>query len=238
MNFIKTNTSIIFLFIVSISSIYAQETTSIVYNGNSYLLSSYFKDQPIEEFFITNPDRDIYNVYKKPIITSIHSDNYLATYEIIDNKLFIIDLKILIPDNSKKNTFQGKWISLFEQVFLSSEPKSIDWYSGLLLLPFDGILREDYYHNDPMNTDYFPLYNNYFILEIKNGKLVEYRKFNSNEFTTSRKRQFQEFQKTFSYQKELDNWLKLGEDIDLDRKSVDLMLENYVYDFTTTFLIN
>ncbi|MDQ1266750.1 MAG: hypothetical protein QG635_1902 [Bacteroidota bacterium] len=117
---------------------------------------------------------------------------YEATFEIIENQIFIKDIKIQIRIYSIDETIHNaEWKSVLEEVFPTKEDKIIVWFTGLLVLPYGRSVEPVYS---------FPSgYENYILLEINSGKLIKEKSFNNMEYEEFKDKQYQAFKKTEEY---------------------------------------
>ena len=150
---------------------------------------------------------------------------YVAYFEIIDEQLFLTDIKIEVSDEDSKDDYETKWISAFKQVFPDKEKVKIDWYTGILILPHGKMV--EYVH-----MGYASSYENYIILEIDKGVLKKEKKFNIKEFEVFKERQFTEFKKTDEYKKLKEDFKKKGSSDEF----IDSFLKNYVINYTSKIL--
>ena len=197
----------------------AQYPDKIIFNGKEYNLNS----NPLESYFEKYPD-------KRPqggIMSTALWRGYVAHFEIIDEQLFVIDIKIEVPDKDSKESYPYKWVSAFKQVFPDGEKVKIDWYTGILILPHGKMV--EYVH-----MGYASTYSKYWLLEIENGDFNEARKYKNKEFVLFKKRQFEEFQKTAEYKKLYTELKKNDENV--DEKFIKTFIADFVINYTSKFL--
>ena len=159
---------IIFLIILFTQSICLFATIQIsdiiIYNGNEYRL---IVSHPMESYFIESPE-------KRPPSGDISAlwRGYIATFEIIDNELWVIDIK---TPNGNYSIINGNFIigytSIVKECFEGKDRLKMDWYNGFLVIPQGEIID---YELLGWNADY----ENYLIIEIQNGNII-------NKFTLS-----------------------------------------------------
>ncbi len=145
---------------------------------------------------------------------------YIATWEILDNQLLLIEIS---------DCFEEEKADL-EKLFpnLTSEDKVLaNWFSGLLVLPFGEIV--EYIH-----MGYASLYEEYKVLEIKNGILTKEKEFTSDEYLKFKKHQFEQFKKTPEYKKQFDELM----DDDSTPEEIENFLFIYVIEYTKEFLVD
>ena len=104
----------------------------ITYNGKEYEIGFYV--WPMEEYFRTFPE-------KRPI--SEPSSNlwrrYIAAFEIIQNELWVVDIKIIDDRDGMLRAINPdgtlRFRSVFNEIFSRAGRFKIDWFSGSLILP-------------------------------------------------------------------------------------------------------
>lgn len=196
----------------------AQVPDIIKFKGKEFALNS----TPLELYFEKFPE-------KRPtsdVMSTANWRGYIATFEISENELRIADIEIIINDKSDpSNTYKQK--SVFRDLFPKNSETKLDWYNGILILPY-GKLR-NYVHMGFAST-----YSKYWLLEIKNGVLTESRNYNYKKFVQFKKRQFDKFKKTQAY-KELIESLK-KDDPNYDDYLFESFLKDFVINYTSEFL--
>jgi len=195
----------------------SQIPDKIIYNGNEYKLHC----NPMEAYFELHPE-------KRPV-NEIMSSNlwrgYVATFEIKDNALYLKDLSIQVSDTTTKDKFDHMWISVVDKVFPNETNIKIDWYTGLLVLPYGELLN--YVH-----MGYGSTYENYILIEINKGNFMKEKDMNYEEYENFKDKQFKAFKKTDEYKKIKSEIQKEG---DTD-EFIDSFLRNYIIDYTTKIL--
>ena len=152
---------------------------------------------------------------------------YVATFAIVDSLLVVKDIEIEVANEKSKDRYSTKWISAYDQVF-PSPLRKVDWYSGILILPYGKLLN--YVH-----MGYASTYSKYWLLEVVDGELTESRKYNHKEFVAFKERQLNVFMKSEEYMELFNNLKNEGyEDDELIRS----FIRDYVTNYTTTFLDN
>ena len=225
MNLLKT----IFALLLTFSTIYiskaeniitAQYPDKITFKGTEYNLNS----NPLEPYFQEHPN-------KRPeggIRSTALWRGYVAYFEIIDKQLFLTDIKIEVSDKQSDKKYGTKWISAMNQVFPNNEKTKIDWYTGILILPYGE--RVEYVH-----MGYGSTYSEYWLLEIDKGNFNEARKYNNKDFVNFKKRQFEMFEKTEEYNR-LYAYLKESGVYYNDEEHIKSFISVYVIDYATKFL--
>jgi hypothetical protein len=219
----KTLLLILTIFTIGIlkadNTLTAQYPDKITFKGKEYNLNS----NPLEPYFEKYPD----NRPKGGIMSTALWRGYVAHFEIIDDQLFVTDIKIEVHDENSKDSYPYKWISAYEQVFPNKEKVKIDWYTGILILPHGKMV--EYVH-----MGYASTYSKYWLLEIDKGDFNEARKYKNKEFVRFKKRQFEMFEKTEEYQK-LYSDLKEN-DAYGDDNFIKSFISDFVINYTTKFL--
>lgn len=197
----------------------AQYPDKITFEGIEYNLNS----NPLEYFFEEYPE-------KRPqdgVMSTALWRGYVAHFEIIDDQLFVTDIKIQVPAKDEKGAEPFNWVSVYSKVFPNSKKTKIVWYSGILILPHGKMV--EYVH-----MGYSSIYSEYLLLEIDKGNFNESRKYKNKEFLKFKKQQFLAFEKTDEYKK---IYAELKEnDPDDDEKFLKSFISNFVINYTSKFL--
>lgn len=158
----------------------AQEPDWIFYRGRYYFLYT----NPLEVYLKTYPD-------KRPKAdcesTSLWR-GYIASYKIENNQLFLKDISVEMSDTSgiddSDNYGSGiNWKNVLGEVFPGCHEVKVDWFTGLLVLPFGQRIN-------CLHMGYGSTYENYILLEIKNGDLIKERRYSYEEYLKFKERQF------------------------------------------------
>ena len=195
----------------------AQYPDKILYDGKEYSLQT----NPLEPYFALHPD-------KRPaggISSTACWRGYIATFEIRGGQLFLKDIQCEYSKKEKKNSYETEWKSVLTQVFRKDSAVKIDWFSGLLVLPYGKMVN--YVH-----MGYASTYEHYLLLEIDKGDFKKEKKFNNKEYEKFKEKQFAAWQKTDEYKKQLE---ELGKD-GYSKEFIDEMLKNFIVDYTSRIL--
>ena len=215
----KRNIFILILMILTLNVFAtAQYPDKIIYNGVEYALHT----NPLEAFFEKNPD-------KRPqdeIMSSALWRGYVATFEIIDNQLFLKDIEVQIADTSSKESYRTTWKSVIKEVFPDTDKVKVGWMTGLLVLPYGKL--KNYVH-----MGYGSTYSNYILLEISEGNLTQERKFNGAKYEEFKEKQFRAFKKTEEYKKLVEDIKKID---GFDEETIDSFLRSFVLEYTSKIL--
>jgi hypothetical protein len=183
-----------------------QEQDLIILDDSIYKLI----DQPLEVYFERNPNLKP----KTSVLSSSLHRGYRATYKFENNEMILSDLEVKIKDtiiNEEKkkqfyldnekliNSLKGNLLMnfyKFESVITNFNHKNgklkIKWFTGLFLVPIGKKIKSSNYETN---------YNNYYLIEIKNGILIAKKSFTFEELQTFRKEQFEIFKLTKEYKK-------------------------------------
>jgi hypothetical protein len=215
----KTLMSIGLVLLASASSAHAtaQYPDKIVYESTEYSLHT----NPMESYFSTHPE-------KKPtggVVSTALWRGYVATFEFEDDILVLKDIEIRFiveTDDGKQDT---KWKSVRDQLLPGEEVLPIDWFTGILVLPYGELVN--YIH-----MGYGSTYSNYILLEIRNGKLTGKRIFDDKQYEEFKEKQFQSFKRTEAYKERVGELRKERD----DQEFIDSFLRSFVVDYTSKFL--
>ncbi|KKP52834.1 MAG: hypothetical protein UR43_C0010G0025 [candidate division TM6 bacterium GW2011_GWF2_33_332] len=191
----------------------AQISDKIIYKGKTYKLHC----NPLESYFNKNPDKRP----KSEIMSTALWRGYVATFKIKNKQLFLKDIKVMV---SGKNSYK-KWKSVIKEVFPNQKEIKIDWFTGLLVLPYGK--RINYVH-----MGYGSTYENYILIELDNGNFNKEKKFDYNKYEEFKEKQFQAFKKT-------DEYNKIKKEIQKETDSdefIDTFLKDFVINYTTKIL--
>ena len=166
--------AIIFLFIFGSNHVFAtsQARDILCINGEEYYLESF----PLEDFFKINKE-------KRPkssdfISTGLYR-GYIATFEIIDNQIFVKDIEQLLHD--KKNNI-SYFKSILNEIFPIFNERKTEWYSGLLIVGFGNIIEEESLFDN--------VYEKYRVFEVKNGNITNVKYYTLSEYEIFKHEQY------------------------------------------------
>lgn len=195
-----------------------QHPDKLFYNGKDYKIRKY----PLESYFEKYPDKR-----PKSGISFALFRRYVATFEIRENLLFLIDIEIRYTVKTKNNDFDFKWKSVLSEIFPDQENIKMELYSGLFVLP-----QGKRVHYDPKSG--ISTYKQYKILEIDNGDLIKEKLLTYKEYEEFKEKQFLKFKETDKYQ-EIKTILQ---EIHKSDESIDSFLKYSITEFTTKILID
>ncbi len=213
----KTLTIILILFAELQAFATAQAPDKIIYNGKEYSLYS----NPLEPYFEKFPDKRP----KSEIMSTALWRGYVATFEVRDNQLFLKDIEIQCHDTTSKESFSIKWRSVINDVFPDQNNIKIDWFTGILVIPYGELVN--YVH-----MGYGSTYENYILLEFEQGNLKQDLQMDYKKYEKFKERQFQAFKKTKEYKKIKSDLKKDGYSVEF----IDSFLKNYIIDYTSKIL--
>lgn len=214
----KNTLSTLFLLVIAIAAFATgQMGDKLIYKGKTLEMTS----NPLEQYFKTNPSLRP----KSPIIMSSLWRGYVATFELADKQIKVKDIEIMVMDSIKKT---NRYIrsSVYEQVFKTTTPTKMDWYTGLLVVPTGKMLQ--YVH-----MGYSSTFESYLLLEIDKGNLISEKNMTNKAYLKFKHKQFNAYKKTDEYRAIKERMLKKGD----NEKSIDDFLEKFIIDYTSKILI-
>lgn len=189
----------------SYSSGTQQHPDELICEGKKYDLDNYI----LELFFNTHPN-------KRPA-PEVHSTalyrGYIATFEIIEKKIYLIDVKILKKDTKVRNKLINKWRSVMSEVFPKQRKVLVDWFDGLLILT----------KGDPIFFGDHVVWKENLVLELHGQDTVNEKQLDQKQFEIFKEEQFEKFRSTDEYK---ILFIKLGEEKKLPRE----LTERYIKD--------
>ncbi len=193
-----------------------QNPDIIIFNNKVYPILT----NPLEKYFEKNED-------KRPkgegVVTSDLWRGYVATFEIIFNQLFVIDIKIQTWNVQSEKIV---WKSVINEVFPIIEERKINWFNGLLTLPYGEIIKHGY-----LGSPY--TYGYYILIEFEKGKSIKYKNLDFKEYENIKEKQFEAYKKTNEYLEERKRLKKRG----LKQKDIDDLLRIGIIEKTEKLLI-
>jgi len=182
----------------------------LIYKGKEYELQT----NPMESYFKKYPDKR-----PKGAISSACWRGYVATFEIKNNQLYLKDIEVEFWNKGKINSK-----SVLNKLFPKQEMIKIDWFTGLLIIPYGEIVDQAY-----LSLDYGSLYEHYILLEIENGNLNREKQFEHQEYEEFKDKKFQAYKETEEYKKTKE---ELKEAVQWDDDLIDYVLRSY----TSTYI--
>ncbi|MBM4153329.1 MAG: hypothetical protein FJ220_07405 [Kiritimatiellaceae bacterium] len=192
----------------------AQYPDKLLYDGKEYGLHT----NPMEQYFRAYPE-------KKPsdgVRSSALWRGYVATFEIKTNTLILKDIEVMVWSENCRLT---SWKSVKDRIVTNGEDLVVDWFTGLLVLPYGETVK--YVH-----MGYDSTYENYIVLEVKAGSITGERKFDYHQYKAFKEKQFNEYIKTEDYKKKFAELKNKGRDPD----KIDKDLRRSIIMYTSEFL--
>lgn len=187
----------------------------LIFEGKKYNISDYL----MECYFDKYPEKRP----KQQLESSALDRGYVATYEFVDNELFVVDIEIQVR-NKKDQKPSTIYISVFDSVFPNLLRKKINWKNGFLNLPSGKLLL-------PASE----LYENHKIIEMKRGKIKEVRDYTKDELLLFKERQFDKFKFTRRYKRVVKSFQK-NRDPEIGEKQLNLIFQMKVLEYSKKFL--
>lgn len=189
----------------------AQASDVIVLDGKPAMLFT----NPLAKYLAEHPD----SLPKSDYVSSGNWRGYIATWEVLDGKLFLrkVDVTLENPD-AKPDTYDPITKNVLQAIFPGATDVVADWYSGTLIVPRGNILR--YVH-----MGYGSTYENYSVLSVESGVISKRRDFTAKEFEKFRKSQFEAYKLSEEY---LTKYRELQAS---DTSTTDKSLEDFLYNF-------
>jgi hypothetical protein len=188
----------------------------LIYNGKEYALTV----NPMETYFYRFPEKR-----PRPSVWSSGLwRGYIATFEIIQNELWLIDIKIY-GSESIDGKFTSRYVSIIDDFLEGQEKMKIDWFNGLLVLPQGKIVN--YVH-----MGYGSTYEYYKLIIIENGNYINEFELNHEQYIRYRNLQFEMYKKTEDYEKKF-NKLNDGK---TSEEMIDYFLKIYEIEYITNYI--
>src|SRR5690554_3232791 len=173
------------IFLVFISfQVLAQDTTyeteRIIWEDTLYA----YRYHHLEQYFNYHPE-------KRPVASidsTIINRNYIAVFEIKENKFYLNDLLISGDDSEKKNH------SILKELQQKNEPMLLHWVSGLYEF---GLGPEQFHKNDSLR----PYYDDYIVFEVVKGTIGRMENFTYNQLKLFKDYQYRRFRQKNDYQR-------------------------------------
>lgn len=192
-----------------------QYPDNIVIDSKEY----YIKNNPLEPYFEKYPD-------KKPktnIMSSALHRGYIATFTLLDNKLYLIDIKIRKRKKDNDKSYDSEMVSVFNEVFPEEQKIFIDLYSGVLIVHLN--IEESYENRKEL------------LIEFKNGLETERRTYDSEKFKKFIDAQFELYKTTEEYKKTFAELKKNDEnEEEYEDEFIESLIRTYTPNFTTKFI--
>ena len=167
--------------------------------------SDYIKIDDIEQKLFTNPlyellqFEDFHNKYITVIngikdfsISSACWRGYIAYFEIKNDLLYLNDIIVHTVSLENIGRPEDKDISIYSKLFDSQKSFFCNFYSGILIIPTGECIKEIY-------SGYDSMYENYLIIKIRNGQVIQKKEFKYNEFEDRKLEAFKRYKLSEKY---------------------------------------
>lgn len=156
------------------------EPEQIIWNGENYP----YRYHHLEQYFRYYPN-------KRPVVnidTTIINRNYIAVFEVKENKFYLNNL-LINGRNSK-----SKDLSVLHEINDKNEPMFLNFVNGL----FDiGLGTETFIKTDTLT----PIYNTYIVFEVQKGTIGRTEIFTYKQLKLFKDYQYKRFKETQDYQR-------------------------------------
>lgn len=167
--------------------------------------SDYIKIDDIEHKLFTNPVyellqfEDFHNKYITVIngikdfsISSACWRGYIAYFEIKNDLLYLNDIIVHTVSLENIGRPEDRDISIYSKLFDSQKSFFCNFYSGILIIPTGECIKEIY-------NGYDSMYENYLIIKIRNGQVIQKKEFKYNEFEDRKSEAFKRYKLSEKY---------------------------------------
>lgn len=167
--------------------------------------SDCIKIDDIEQKLFTNPlyellqFEDFHNKYITVIngikdfsVSSACWRGYIAYFEIKNDLLYLNDIKVHTVSLENIGRPEDKDISIYSKLFDSQKSFFCNFYSGILIIPTGECIKEIY-------SGYDSMYENYLIIKIRNGQVIQKKEFKYNEFEDRKSEAFKRYKLSEKY---------------------------------------
>ncbi|MDR1251050.1 MAG: hypothetical protein LBK62_02675 [Treponema sp.] len=145
---------------------------------------------PMETYFNKFPEK------RPPMPHTALWRGYVATFEIIQNELWVIDIE-KYESEIIDGKYSSKYVSIINQCLDGKDRMKVDWFNGLLVLPQGELV--DYVH-----MGYGSTYEYYTLIEIENGNYLREFNLNNEQYTKYRNAQYEIYKRTEEYREIFD----------------------------------
>lgn len=167
--------------------------------------SDYIKIDDIEHKLFTNPVyellqfEDFHNKYitvingiKNFSVSSACWRGYIAYFEIKNDLLYLNDIIVHTVSLENIGRPEDRDISIYSKLFDSQKSFFCNFYSGILIIPTGECIKEIY-------SGYDSMYENYLIIKISNGQVIQKKEFKYNEFQDRKSEAFKRYKLSEKY---------------------------------------
>lgn len=202
--------------------------------------SDYIKINDIEHKLFTNPINqllqfeDFHNQYitvvntiKNFSVSSACWRGYTAYFEIKNDLLYLYDIIVHTVSLENIGNPENKDISIYSKLFDSKISFFCDFYSGVLIIPAGECIKEIY-------SGYDSIYENYLIIKIHNGQVVQKKEFKYNELEDRKMEAFKKYKLTEKYKTDFSEAKKIFTVVTFAEELDNILYKSdelYLYDY-------
>jgi translation elongation factor EF-G len=194
-----------------------QYPDKIIIDGKEYSI----RNNPLEPYFEKYPDRKP----KTTIMSSALHRGYIATFTLIDKKIYLTDIKIKAKKKDSDKRWETEMKSVFNEVFPNDDKILMDLYSEILIVH--------------LNLEVTNKERNRLLIEFQNGTEQERRTYDNEKYKVFMDEQFELYKKTEKYKSEFLDLMKDDEDDDDEyyenKKEKEQFIENLIRTYTPNF---
>ena len=153
--------TILVLTVCFVLSLFAsgQIADTLIYNRSKRYLHTY----PLEPYFEKYPDK---RPKTKSSCTGLWR-HYVATYEIKNNQLYLIDIQTMIVNKSGSFTYK----SVINKIFPNSKTTKAVWFTGVMVVCYGKIIEYETFDH--------AVYENNILIEVENGNVIKETRINN-----------------------------------------------------------
>lgn len=183
-----------------------QYLDSIIYKGKVFILQS----TPLESYFMVYPEkRPINDCYSSALWR-----NYIARFEIMDNKIFIKNIETFDCKNNKERI---QWKSELNNIFPDKTSYFMEWFTGIVVIPVGKMVIKG-------SWNFNSLYEQYLLIEFKNGVLINESDYSAEEYLNFLDKQFQAYKNTDKYERTFI-------DLEGEPEKIESFIKSFVQDY-------
>lgn len=215
-NELKTIFFLLFSFVFTDANATGQYPDKVIIDGKEYII----RNNPLESYFEKYPDRKP----KAHIMSSALHRGYIATFTLIDKKLYLVDIKIKAKNKDSDKRWETEMVSVFNKVFPEEDKVLMDLYSGILIIH--------------LNVEASYKDRNRLLIEFQNGTEQERRTYENEKYKAFMDEQFELYKKTDKYKSEFLELMKDDEDDDEyfeNKQEKEKFTENLIRTYTPNF---
>ena len=192
---------IIFCICITNAFATAQYPDCLIQNDKRYALI----ENIMEPFFEKFPEK------RPPVSSTALWRGYVATFEIIKNELWVVDVQVEAYDKIKEKRI---WESIIKSCLDGKDKMKIDWFTGILVLPHGKMV--EYVH-----MGYASKYEYHKLIKIENGNYLKELDISLEQYDKIADMQYEMYKKTDAYREDI-------KELDPDGKMSKEMLESFI----------